>query len=405
MNGVAQNLVIRPVARRAERTTGRPAVLEYGFRIFFLLAALSAVLLVPGWIVLYFGWAPHPAGLDPLRWHAHEMLFGMATAVVAGFLLTAPGNWTGRAMPRGAALGGLAALWVAGRVVCWLAGGLPRGLVMGVDVAFLVALAWTVWQPLRGLREQRHNLVFSVLLLAMAGANVASHLQVRSPAGVAAGTEAMLYLTLFLLALMGGRVIPGFTKSQFPAGATRRRPWVDRVALASVLVVMAADLSGAPTKGLALLCLAAACAHGARTWAWHTRDIWRVPLLWVLHVGYAWIAAGFVLKALALGGAISPLLFRHAWTLGAVGMISLGMMSRVALGHTGRPLRPPRGVTASFVLLFLSALARTAGAWLLPAHYGLWLKLSASGWTVAFGIFLCVYGLMLCQPRADGQPG
>jgi len=382
-----------------------PAVLAYGFRIFFLLGALSAVLLIAAWIAVYafgFHFANH---FDLLQWHAHEMLFGFAVAIIAGFLLTAPGNWTGRTMPKGNVLGGLALLWLAGRVISFFSAYVPGWFIMIVDVSFLPALGWVVYSALRGAIHQRHNLILPFLLCVMTTANVLSHLRIRNSSGTAVGTELMLYLVLLLITIMGGRMIPGFTQGQFPNGTSRSYPWVDRLSVLSLIVLVPADLMGAPARVIATFCAIAGIAHAKRLIGWHTREIWRVPLLWILHTGYTWLVVGFFMKAGALIGMAPPLLFRHAFTAGTIGVIILGMISRITLGHTGRPLRLPRFIVTAFLLVNLCVVFRVIVPWMAPSHYLICLQLSAGAWIAAYGIYLIQYGPMLCRPRADGRPG
>jgi uncharacterized protein involved in response to NO len=382
-----------------------PVVLGYGFRIFFLLGGVSAIALMLAWISVYAFGLTFANHFDLVQWHAHEMLFGFVAAIIAGFLLTAPGNWTGRPMPKGGKLGGLVVLWLAGRMVSFFPSVLPAWLITLVDIAFLPALGWVVYAALRGAARQKHNLVFPFLMLVMTAANGMAHLGIRNRLGQAVGTEMMLYLVLLLISVMGGRVIPGFTQGQFPQGTSRVRGWVDKFAIGSLMAVSITDLSGAPGMVVAGFCLVAALAHALRLWDWHTRETWRVPLLWVLHIGYGWMIIGFVLKAAALLGVFPPLLFRHAFTAGTIGGIIYGMICRITLGHTGRPMRLPRFIVTGMVLINLAVLLRVVFVWFFPSYYLLWLKLSAATWVLAFGIFLFQYGPMLVRPRADGRPG
>jgi uncharacterized protein involved in response to NO len=383
---------------------GRP-VFALGFRVFFLLGAVAAVLLVSVWILMFVVGVPAPGHLVPVQWHAHEMLFGFAGAIIAGFLLTAPGVWTGRPMPRGAPVAAMAALWLAGRAMVLLPGLVPFGLIVAVDAAFFPVVGWAVYRVLRGDAGHRRNQVFPVLLLAMTGANVLSHLGVRNAMGVAVGTELMLYLVLVMIAVMGGRVIPFFTRNRLPAGTSRVHPWVDIPALAVLLAVIPADLVCAPAPVVAALCAAAAVLHAIRLAAWYTRGIWGVPLLWILHVGYAWLVVGLLLRAATTLQWAPPLLWRHAFAAGTIGVVIFGMICRVSLGHTGRPLEPPRFVTGAFVAINAAVVLRVFLPWADPAHYRLWLALSACAWVYAFGVYLLQYTGMLCSPRADGRPG
>lgn len=382
-----------------------PAVLAMGFRIFFLLGALAALVLVPLWMAVYAFGVTLPAGVQPMSWHAHETLFGFVAAIMAGFLLTAPGTWTGRPMPKGATLGGLAMLWLAGRVFPFFPGCIPGWLLLVVDASFLPTVGWLVFRALRGLPGQRHNLVFPLLLAGMTTANVLAHLQLRNRWGVAVGTEVMLYLVLTLISLLGGRVIPGFTQGQFPRGSTRLHPVLDRWSVGLLLALMVVDVGGAPPRWVAGISLLAAGAHAARLSGWFTREVLGAPFLWVLHLGYGWMIVGLVMKAGALVGVCPPMLFRHAFTAGTIGGVILGMITRITLGHTGRPMRLPRFMTTAFVLINLAALLRVIVPWINPAHTVLWLNLSAAAWTGAYGLFLWREGPLLWRPRADGRPG
>ena len=390
---------------RRQNSVQTAAALAMGFRIFFLLGALAAVVLVPLWMAVYAYGVALPPGVQPMQWHAHEMLFGFVAASMAGFLLTAPGTWTGRPMPKGATLGGLALLWLAGRVLPFFPSFIPGWLLLAVDAAFLPAVGWVVYRALRGLPGQRHNLVFPILLAVMTAANVLAHLQVRNRWGVAVGTEGMLYLVLILISLLGGRVIPGFTQGQIPHGKTRIHPALDRWSIGLLFALMVVDLAGAPSLWVAGLSLLTAGAHAARLVGWFTREIVGVPLLWVLHLGYGWMVLGLCMKAGALLGVCPPMLFRHAFTAGTAGGIILGMISRITLGHTGRPMRLPTGMPAAFFLINLAALLRVIFPWVSPVHTVFWLTLSSVAWTGAYGLFLWQEGPMLWRPRADGRPG
>ena len=404
--GIPQHFEI-PIRRMPStpQPSAKPAVLAHGFRIFFLMGAVAAMLLVAAWIGIYaFGVSFHHH-MPMAHWHGHEMLFGFAMAIIAGFLLTAPGNWTGRTMPRGFPLGCLAGLWLAGRFAGFFPGILPLWLYMMVDAAFIPVLAVAVYRALRGVPQHRHNLVFPVILLAMTVANVTSHLMVRTSTGVSMGTEGMLYLVLLMITVMGGRVIPGFTLGKFPEGRTRVWPWLDRIAIGSLPVVMLADLAGAPVPMVAMLCLAAAMVHGSRLVGWHTPEMWRFPLVWLLHVGYGWMVLGFIMKAGSILGFVPPLLFRHAFTAGTIGGVIFAMICRVSLGHTGRSLRLPGFVPWAMIMIGVVPVLRVLLPWVAPMQQLLWIKLSGAAWIVAFGVYIVYYAPMLCQPRADGRPG
>ncbi len=383
-----------------------PAVFAYGFRPFFLLAGIYAAAALPWWIAMRYLGAPLPARLAPLAWHAHEMLYGFVAAAVAGFLLTAVPSWTGRRGYAGAPLAALVLLWLAGRLAMIFVGQ-PGGLLAAaIDLAFLPALALTLLPAL--LREgKRRNLVFVFVLALLFASNLQFHL-----AGAASAAPMRLGLNtmLFLLTLMGGRILPAFTSAGLRARGVEirigRNPLLERSVLAAAGAVLAIDLLS-PGGMLA----AAAAAFGALLLAlqlgrWQGHRCFGDPLLWVLHLAYAWLPVSLALKAAALLGLPLPgNAWVHALTAGAMATMIAGIMSRAGLGHTGRALHAPPPMTAAFLLLAAAALARVFGPLLYPAATPWWHALSAVGWSVAFLIFTLVYAPMLLRPRADGKPG
>lgn len=381
-----------------------PALLALGFRVFFLLGAVWAVSMVGLWALAYSrGWSI-PSGFTPMAWHGREMLFGFVGAILAGFLLTAPGNWTGWPMPSGARLAAFVALWVAGRLAPYAHSVLPVALLASVDAAFFVALALQLFSVLCRFRLWK-NLPFPVLLLLMGAANVLSYQPWPHPSGGMLGSEAMLFLVLVVIAIMGGRVIPGFTSSRFPDGGSRDRASVNRLALGLLIAAALADLCAMPPPFIAGLFAAAAVAHAVRLYGWFTRELLREPLLWILHVAYAWLVCGLVLKAAASLGCGSPLLARHAFTVGTIGAITLGMMCRITLGHTGRALVLPRGSVFAFGLITAAALLRVLLPLTAPSLYLYGVLGSAVCWIAAFGLYVIRYGPMLLRPRVDGRSG
>jgi uncharacterized protein involved in response to NO len=392
----------------AWRGIGSNALFAYGFRPFFLVAGLYGALAVPLWLGAYTGWVHLEPALPPALWHGHEMLFGYGTAVLAGFLLTATPSWSGIAPVRGAALAGLLSLWLAGRLGLAL-GEQAAGLAAAIDLAFLPALMVAISPALQS--AARHNLVFLPLLAGLTLANLATHLDaiglidgIGSPALLAA-----LDLFVLMIGLIGGRIVPAFTANALMALGqpvpVRRPVLLDRLAIASLVAVLLADLSGmALVAGMAALL--AALLNGLRMAGWATARILRQPIVWVLHLGYAWLVAGLAWKGLVTLLAFAPASEGlHGLAVGAIGTMTLAVMSRAALGHTGRPLRASAWIVASYVLVSAAAVARLA-ALLLPA--GLYLPaLLASGllWAAAFAIFSGIYAPVLIHPRVDGKPG
>jgi uncharacterized protein involved in response to NO len=381
-----------------------------GFRPFFLVAAAIAVVLVPLWLLVLGGTLPPTTTyLTPMGWHAHEMVFGFACAVVAGFLLTAVRNWTQRETATGAALAGLAALWGLGRLVITVRFGLPGAVVAIIDLAFLPALALSIARPIAASGNRRNYAMIGVLALLFA-TNLAVHLDAL---GVVSGwqlraTHAAVIVLALLAAIIAGRVIPTFTRNA--TGSTRivSVAWLDRAAVAAIAAHLVFELA-AP---LSLPATVAAGLAGvlvlARAARWGAVASLRTPLLWILHAGHAWIGIGFALRVAAmLTTRISTTAGTHALTVGAIGTLTLGMMARVSLGHTGRSLALRPITVAAFVLVTLAAVLRVFGP-ILAANalaYPTWLALSATAWAAAFALFLVAYVRVLTSPRADGKPG
>lgn len=380
------------------------ALFRLGFRPFFLAASLFAVLLMVLWL-LVLGGVMTPGEMPPLIWHGHEMVFGFAVSVIAGFLLAATQNWTGIRTLSGRPLAALFLLWLAGRL-CFLIPGLPAGLVALVDLAFLPVLAVTLASPI--LRtKQLHNYPFPILLLALTAANALVHADaLHWTSGTAKpGLLLAVYVVVTLITVVGGRTIPNFTDNKLQTHARRRKiiEWLVPTATPAALI---AALIAPVSPVTALLAAVAAAVHAIRVAGWYTSKFWSIPLLWVLHLGYAWIPIGFALLALTAAGwdaaAGSAL---HAFTAGTIGVLTLGMMARVSLGHTGRKLDPPPVMTLAFVAINLAALARVVLPLLFPAAYTQGMDIAGLIWIAAFGVFAWKYAPMLLRPRVDGKPG
>jgi uncharacterized protein involved in response to NO len=391
---------------RVRPESPRIAILDKGFRPFFLLAALWAAAIVPAWLLVLGGQVSVGPYLSPVYWHAHEMVFGFATAVVAGFLLTAAGNWTKRETAVGLPLLALALLWVAGRVVLLASGSLPPWLVAGVSLAFIPALAFAVGRVVLEARSRR-NYAFVIVLAALWAAQLAVHLDALgvAPGGQRIGAIVGVDLLILLVLVIGGRVIPMFTRNATGVEVRTVRA-LDVAAIASVALLAVLDASGATGRVPAALSGLAAIFAAARAVRWGSHKIADEPLLWVLHVGYAWVPFGLALRALSeVVPVITPSLATHALTVGALGTVTLGMMVRVALGHTGRMLRSPIPTTLAFAFVSLAALARVFAPLLGPDYYVPSLHLSGGLWALAFVLYAVCIGPMLVRARVDGKPG
>ena len=391
-----------PIAVRANPAPRDFALWRLGFRPFYLLASGFAALSVLLWVAQFTGLLPAAYLQGPL-WHGHEMLFGYTLAVIAGFLFTAVRNWTGLPTPTGSVLAACALLWIAGRVLVLTPFAMPAA---AVNAAFPVAVAIGIGIPLWR-SGNRRNYFFVGLLLLMALATLAFHLSLQGrfdwPQRV--GIEAGLDIVLFIMAVVGGRVIPMFTTNGVPGTKAVRHPRVEQLALGSVLALLAADVAQAQGVAVGVVALVAALAHAARLALWQPWRTLAKPLVWVLHVAYAWIVAYLLLRSLAGFGLVAGSFAIHALTVGAIGGMTIGMMTRTARGHTGRPLVADRYEVACFLLVQLAALTRVFGAMAAPSLHVEAVVASGVCWSAAFGIYAVRYWPVLSRARVDGQPG
>ncbi len=391
-----------PVARK----NGNFALFALGFRPFFLAAGVSALLLLGLWLAFWQGVVPAKGYFTLVEWHAHEMLFGYTAAVIAGFLLTAVKNWTGMAVPTGRLLLIISSLWLLGRVLV-VTPGLPQWLVAIVDLAFIPLVAWSLWRPLwHG--QNKVNRLFLLIFAGMTAANLLVHLDV---AGVAEGlwprgAYLMVDMVLLVLLLVAGRVVPFFTEKAVPGARSTVRPIIEKATFISMLIAAIAELilPHGPVAGVALL--VAALIQGVRLSGWYNPGVWRVPILWVLHIGYAWLVLGLALRGLAGFGVLPYAVALHAITVGGIGVLTLGMMSRVALGHTGRNINDTGPlIPIAFVLLNLGAAVRVFGPLFMVENFNTWINIAGGLWMLAFLAFVVVYTPILIKMRVDGRPG
>jgi uncharacterized protein involved in response to NO len=378
------------------------ALWRLGFRPFYLLASVFAALSIALWALQFSGWMAHAYLRGPI-WHAHEMLFGFTLAVVVGFLFTAGRNWSGRPTPTGWLLAVLAGLWVAGRVLVLTPFGWAAALV---NAAFPLAAAIALAIPFIA-SGNRRNYFFVGLLVLMSAASLGVHLAQLGVISVPAwlGIQVALDVVLFIMAVMGGRVIPMFTNNGVPGAKAVRQPWVEKLALGSVLAVLAGDLLQLPAAAMAALLAVTALAHFIRWCLWQPWTTWRTPLVWVLHAAYLWIVLHLGLRAMAMVGWLPPSAATHALTVGAIGGLVIGMMTRTARGHTGRPLRADRIEVASYLLVLGAALVRVVLPLAEPAMTVNAVLASAAMWSAGFGLYALHYWPILTRPRLDGKPG
>ncbi|MDE0201968.1 MAG: NnrS family protein [Rhodospirillaceae bacterium] len=382
-------------------------VLSIGFRPFYLLAGAFAAVGLPVWHFAPGDVLPVEPYLAGPAWHAHEMVFGFSAAVLTGFLLTAARAWTGLATPTGWRLAALAALWVAGRVLVATGPAIPA---IVVDCVFLPCVSLAVALPVVRARNHR-NLPVAAVPALLGGANLLFHLDhVDLIAMPRVNGGALLGLDLFalLVTLMAGRVIPAFTANAVPEARPRRNVYVEIVALATLAILLIAGAPGEWVPGgpwLAAVAALGALAQIVRLWLWDPAATLQEPLLWVLPLSYAWLPAALILRALWLADANVPAAAAyHALGAGAMGGLMLGMMTRSALGHTGRPLAAGRVELVAYVLVHLGAALRVfgplAGEEAEPhAHAA-----SAVLWSGAIPLFLAAYWPILTRPRIDEAP-
>jgi len=383
-------------------------LLRLGFRPFFLLAGIGAVVLILYWLYVLNG-GPATSAYVAVNWHAHEMLFGYSVAVIAGFLLTAEKNWTNVQTLHGWRLAALALLWLAGRIAPWLT--LPGWLLAVIDLSFLPILAIVLLPPLIKTSQYQH-LIFVVIVLVMFIANLLFHLAYLHPGWQTATVGIRLaWLTIiFLITVMGGRVIPFFIeRGTGSLKKVRQSRLIDMAGFITLLGWMIAMLLIPNQITVAWLAGIAAVFQLLRWWGWHLAALWRVPMLWILYLGYGWIPVGLILYAIAVvtGNSVSPAI--HAFTAGTIGMLTLGMMARVSLGHTGRAIAAGPLMITAFVLVTLGSLVRVLGPLLLshtlPVSYITVITSAGLLWAAGFVIFVVGYLPILTQARTDGRPG
>jgi uncharacterized protein involved in response to NO len=395
-----------PISRYRQQTG--PAVLSAGFRPFFLVAALWAFCIVPAFVAYIAGAIEVPTTFPPNVWHAHEMAFGYGGAVVAGFLLTAIPNWTGRLPLQGGPLALLVLLWFLGRLAVLFSNKTGPGVAVALDLAFPAAFLLVVAREIVVGRNWRNIPMVAALALLFIG-NALTHseaLGMRPLADV--GNRLGVATLLVLISLIGGRIVPSFTRNwlvkQSPtAAAPAPFDFLDRAGLLMTILALA-FWAIAPEMWLTpWLEIGASGALAFRLGRWRGEETLREPLLWVLHLGYGWLPFGLLL--LGLNGFV-PFLPQttalHALTVGAIGTMTLAVMTRASLGHTGRALIAGPRTTAIYVLITLAALLRLCAP-LFGAHYVVGLSLAAAAWCGAFGSFAVFYFRPLTQPRAGAE--
>jgi uncharacterized protein involved in response to NO len=386
--------------------TRQRALWSRGFRPFFLGAAVFAMLAIAAWFASYrYGLRLEIGVLSPVQWHAHEMIFGYALAVFAGFLLTAAQNWTGVETLRGGALFALFVCWLLARA--WMVGGmLLQPLAALADCAFALGLLGAVAVPVLKVRQGRQAPVLVILAL-LAVAQIVFHAGVLTgrPQWIGLALQAGFYLVLGLMLFIGRRVIPFFTGRGvgYPV-ELRNRYWNDIVSWLLFPPFLLAEILFRNSKAGAALAAVLFVSNALRVADWYTPGIWKKPLLWSLHVAYAAITLGFLTRALAAVGWAPPQIATHVFALGGIGLITISMMTRVSLGHTGRSVHEAPPLVALFLLtMVLAGLARTLFVALDPGRQVFWVSLSALLWIAAHMLFAAAIGPLLLRPRVEAE--
>jgi len=381
-----------------------PAVLDYAFRPMFLAAGSWALVALALWLAMFFGYVQLPTRFDPLAWHIHEMLFGFVMAAVAGFLLTAIPNWTGRLPVRGFRLAALAGLWLLGRLACLISADLPAWLAVLADLAFPAALLAVAAREIITGRNWR-NLPMTAPLALFIIADLLMHLEslgVAVPAGL--GWRLAVGAPIVLISVIGGRIIPSFTRNWLFKRKSPRLPSPQHMLDTAAVVLLAAALilwAFLPHHRMTgALLIVAAVLNAVRLGRWAGVASWLEPLLFILHIGYAWMAAGTALLGLSIFNIGVPVASAiHALTAGATAVMILAVMPRVTLGHTGRALTANRATVAVFALINAAAVARVCASWH-TEFMTILLLVAGACWIAAFGLFELVYGPMLLTRRS-----
>lgn len=373
-----------------------------GFRVFFAMAGLSALILIVLWNAFFKGNLTIDHYFADNYWHAHEMLLGYSVAVIAGFLLTAVKNWTGKPTLTGDKLAGLALLWLYGRILPFYAGLLPDALIAVIDFSFLPALAYQISKPIIQAKQFK-SLVFVALLLILTLGNILIHAEILELCQNTAwiGIQLVVGTIIIMILILAGRVFPFFVEKGLHGTLIIRNPLLDALSIGSAFTVFAMQLGAISGNLLALTAIFSVIVNSVRLAGWYVQRIWYVPLLWILYIGYGWIILGFILTALSAYSWILPSLALHAFTVGGIGVLTLGMMARVSLGHTGRALRVSNAMAIGFILINLAALLRVLLPLALSNWYNILIYASTLSWLAAFSLFMFVYAPILTSPRID----
>jgi uncharacterized protein involved in response to NO len=377
-----------------------------GFRPFFLLAGIFGALAIFVWMGIYaFSWPITPSLIPITTWHAHEMIYGYAMAVIAGFLLTAVRNWTKIDTLNGWPLALLASSWLTTRILAFT-NFFPLWVTALFNITFLIGLGIAIGIPIHKSKNWK-NLAILVKIIIFIALNLSFYLGALGilPGGTRIGLYGGLYLIIALIVMIGRRVIPFFTGKGIEAPLTlRNRKWLDISSLILFVLFYILVLISPQSQIVGMISIALAILYTIRLYDWYTPYIWEKPLIWILHLAYFTIVLGFILTACSIFLGISSFLAIHAFSYGSIGLSTIGMMSRVSLGHTGRSIHdPPKLIKVSFILLAIGTIVRCLLPIIFPGYYTLLIISSQVLWISAFIIFIIVYLPIWISPRVDGK--
>jgi uncharacterized protein involved in response to NO len=383
-------------------------VLRLGFRPFFLLGSLYAVVAMLAWVGVYRGWWMMPfEQLPPMTWHAHEMIYGYALAVVAGFLLTAVKNWTGIQTAYGWRLALLALFWVCARIGALVDTPISQWLLLAGDMAFVFMLCFEIaWPILRARKWEQIGILAKVILLGLSSALFYAGLLGWHEQALYWGLYSGLYLIIGLIITMGRRVIPFFIERGVDSKVELMNlRFIDLAAIPVFLLFYVLEVF-TPFQALASIMALVLCLfYLVRLRLWHHPDIWKKPLLWSLYLSQVFITIGLLMLGLRLIVDVPSFLAIHAFAYGGIGLVTLGMMARVSWGHSGRDVfNPPALLNWVFALLFIGAMVRVFLP-LVIGHYAILVLIAQVFWIASFGLFLWLYMPVFIKPRIDGRFG
>ena len=382
-----------------------PAILSYGFRPFFLGGSIWAAVAMVLFIPMLQGNLALPTALNPIDWHQHELLYGFLPAIVAGFLLTAVPNWTGRLPVAGAPLAALFALWLLGRAAVASSALIGTGAATVADMLFLVALGIIVGREILA-SGNKNNMKVLVLVSLLAIGNLVFHVETWSGGAAEYGKRIGIAAAIMLISLIGGRIVPSFTRNwlakQGPDALPAPFGRFDVVTIASSAIALAAWIFAPASLVTGAACGVAGALHLIRLARWRGYRTAAEPLVAILHVGYLFVPVGFLLMALAIAfpGVVAPVAAVHAWTAGAIGVMTLAVMTRASLGHTGHELAASPATLAIYAFAIIGAAARIVAAFGIEPQ--IMLHTAAAGWILAFGGFAVMFGPVLLRPRSQG---